>query len=178
MVLEMVTTARRGIAIGILAAFGGLGDGLASAAYPLSTYFENGWRTLYLLAAIPILPLIYARRFLKESVKFTAAQTSGLNLLAAGRQMLQDKKRMAAVIALAIAYHLPISASLAFMSKYLRDSCSYSSSNVALLFLIGGSIALPGNLFGGFLTDKVGRRIGVCLFLHHVVCWLLRVLRR
>ncbi len=164
MILEMVATARRGIAIGILAAFGGLGDGLASAAYPLSTYFEDGWRTLYLLAAVPILPLIYARRFLKESVKFTAAQTSGLNLIAAGRQMMQDKKRMAAVIALAIAYHLPISAGLAFMSKYLQESCCYSSGNVALLFLIGGSIALTGNLLGGFLTDKIGRRIGFAFF--------------
>ncbi|WOF74981.1 MFS transporter [Parvibaculaceae bacterium PLY_AMNH_Bact1] len=164
MILEMVATARRGIAIGILAAFGGLGDGLASAAYPLSTYFEDGWRTLYLLAAIPILPLIYARRFLKESVKFAAAQSTGLNIFSAAKQMLRDKKRMVAVVALAITYHLPISAGLAFMSKYLQESCSYSSGNVALLFLIGGSVALTGNLLGGYLTDKIGRRIGFAFF--------------
>lgn len=164
MILEYVVATRRGWAVGVLAAFGGLGDGLAALVYPLNTQFEMGWRALYLLAVVPVVPLIFMRRYLKESDHYLQAKQQGMGIGSAVLEMMQQRQKLLAMMAFTIAYHLPVSAALSLMSKHLQSSCSYEPSSVALLFIVGGSIALLGNLVGGLLTDKVGRRPGFALF--------------
>lgn len=158
-VLEEVAARRRGWAVGVLAAMGGIGDGLAAALYPLADQMPGEWRALYVLAAVPLLLLAYVRRSLKETLRFeTAASSGALGLGAVAEAIAARPRRFAALVALSLSYHLPISAALSLMSKHLQGSFGYTPGQVALLFIGAGSFALTGNLFGGALADRLGRR--------------------
>lgn len=158
-VLEEVAARRRGWAVGVLAAIGGIGDGLAAALYPLAGQLPGEWRALYALAALPLLLLAYVRRSLKETERFEVVASSHRLGLAAFRDAIAARpRRFAALVAVSLSYHLPISAALSLMSKHLQETFGYTPSQVALLFIGAGSLALTGNLFGGALADRLGRR--------------------
>jgi predicted MFS family arabinose efflux permease len=163
-VLEEVANRRRGWAVGILAAFGGLGDGLAAAFYPLSKALPGEWRALYLLAALPLVLIIVLRRNLKETARFQRLKSSGAadwhNILVT---LTSRPRELATLLLVSAAYHVPISAALSLMSKFLQEQHDYSRAQVSILFIVAGAFALIGNLVGGSLTDKIGRRAGFAL---------------
>jgi MFS family permease len=164
-ILEELAIRRRGWAVGMLAAFGGLGDGLAAAFYPLSHVLPGGWRALYMIAAIPLLLIIFVRRNLRETKRFDRAASVG----ATGWRTIclalaMQPGRLFGLLFVSTAYHLPIAATLSLMSKFLQETHDYSRGQVSILFIAAGAIALVGNLIGGTLTDRIGRRHGFALF--------------
>lgn len=61
-VTEELDADARGWGVGVLAAFGGLGHGLASLLYAQVEAMPYGWRSLYVLGAAPLLLLAWLRR--------------------------------------------------------------------------------------------------------------------
>lgn len=164
-ILEEIATKRRGWAVAILAAFGGLGDGVAAIAYPLSNSLPGGWRALYLIAAVPLLLLLIVRRNLSETKRFDElASTGGTGFAAIRSAIANNRNRFVSLLVVTIAYHLPISATLSLMSKFLQENHSYAPLQVSGLFIGAGAFALIGNLLGGTLSDKIGRRGSFAIF--------------
>jgi MFS transporter, putative metabolite:H+ symporter len=164
-ILEELAIRRRGWAVGMLAAFGGLGDGLAAALYPLSKALPGEWRALYLLAALPLLLIVYVRRNLKETARFEMVSSGHLAGWRAIRTTLAAQPRkLTALLFVSVAYHIPIAAALSLMSKFLQETHAYTKGQVSILFIGAGAVALLGNLIGGTLTDRIGRRRGFALF--------------
>jgi predicted MFS family arabinose efflux permease len=163
-ILEEVDKRRRGWAVGVLAAFGGLGDGLAAAFYPLSKGLPGEWRALYVLAVLPLILIIFLRRNLKETNRFAKVASNGQvewkNLVAT---LTSERRKLLALLLVSALYHVPIAAALSLMSKFLQEQHDYSRAQVSVLFIIAGAFALLGNLVGGSLTDKIGRRAGFAL---------------
>ncbi len=164
-IVEELAIRRRGWAVGMLAAFGGLGDGLAAAFYPLSNLLPGGWRALYMIAAIPLLLIMFLRRNLKETKRFDrAASVDAIGWRAIRMALVAEPGRLAGLLFVSIVYHLPISATLSLMSKFLQETHDYSRGQVSILFIGAGAFALFGNLIGGTLTDRIGRRRGFAFF--------------
>jgi MFS transporter, putative metabolite:H+ symporter len=164
-ILEEIAIRRRGWAVGILAAFGGLGDGLAAALYPLSKLLPGEWRALYLLAAAPLLLIFFVRRNLKETAHFEQVSTKALVGWRAIRTTLAAQPtKLASLIFVSFVYHIPISAALSLMSKFLQETHAYTKGQVSILFIGAGAVALIGNLIGGTLSDRIGRRRSFALF--------------
>lgn len=164
-ILEELAIRRRGWAVGMLAAFGGVGDGLAAAVYPLSKFLPGEWRALYLLAAAPLLLIVFVRRNLKETARFERTSSGDAKGWRTIRTTLAAKPRkLLALLLVSIAYHIPIAAALSLMSKFLQETHAYSKGQVSILFIGAGAVALLGNLIGGTLTDRIGRRFGFALF--------------
>jgi MFS transporter, putative metabolite:H+ symporter len=164
-ILEEVAARRRGWAVGILAACGGLGDGLAAALNPLSSILPGEWRALYLIAGIPLLILALFRRNLKETGRFEQASAqSGGGWRPLFQALKAEPKKLGGLMAVTIAYHIPIAATLSLMSKFLQENHGYSRGEVSILFIVAGAVALTGNLIGGALTDRIGRRSGFAIF--------------
>lgn len=164
-VLEEIAIRRRGWAVGMLAAFGGLGDGLAAGFYPLSKFLPGEWRALYLLAALPLLLIVFLRRNLKETARFQRVSSDDLAGWRAIRATLAaEPRKLAALLFVSAAYHVPVAATLSLMSKFLQETHDYSRGQVSILFIAAGAVALLGNLVGGTLTDRIGRRAGFELF--------------
>jgi predicted MFS family arabinose efflux permease len=164
-ILEEVAIRRRGWAVGVLAAFGGLGDGLAAAFYPLSKFLPGEWRALYFLAALPLTLIIFLRTNLKETARFeTIAAGPNSGWKAIWKTLSGEPAKLAALLFVSATYHVPISAALSLMSKFLQETHDYSRGQVSILFIVAGAFALIGNLVGGSLTDKIGRRAGFAVF--------------
>lgn len=160
-IVEEIHVRRRGLAIGILAAFGGLGEGVAAVIYPFVRGFDEGWRMLYLLAALPLFLFFLLRRRIKETGEFTRAAAAGAGTCKDLILIISlHRKKAAALAGLALVYHLPVTASMAMMPKFLQEQHAYSAKEVSILFIVAGAIALGGNIAGGKLSDIVGRRIG------------------
>jgi MFS family permease len=157
-VLEQMEARQRGWAVGILSLFGALGDGLATALYPLSSMLPGSWRALYLLAVVPLFFIAFLRRNIGETRIFAALPTSRSNGETTLFSMISNKREGWGLAGVTIAYFIPISAALALMPKYLRDDLGYSPGGVSLLLLTTGVFALSGNLVGGALSDHIGRR--------------------
>lgn len=104
------------------------------------------------------------RRGLRETQRFTrVAAGAGHGFASVARALAAQPRRLAGLLLVTIAYHLPISATLSFMSKHLQDAHGYRPGQVALLFIGAGAVALVGNLVGGAATDRIGRRNGFAL---------------
>jgi putative MFS transporter len=152
----------RGWGVGLMAAFGGLGHGLASLLYSQVEVLPHGWRALYLLGAAPLLLLAWLRRDLAETRRFVAYRTARgerATLLAPLRSLLRNHRaRLAALCLTVTPFWFAASTALVFMSKYLQETHGYGPGTVAVLFLVGGSVAILGNLVAGRASDRFGRR--------------------
>src|SRR5690349_11777465 len=68
---------RRGTVIGVLSASGGLGSIVCAVTVPALVTTPLGWRSAYLIGIIPLLLLMYARRGLKETQRYTERAAQG-----------------------------------------------------------------------------------------------------
>ena len=160
-VLEMLPARHRGWGVGFLAAMGGLGAGAASLLYGLVDILPGGWRALYVIAAVPILYLVWLRRKLPESAMFNRHMSSSEPALLwqPFKEIWQHKRReMTATALIAAAFWFQVAATLNFMSKYLQEIRHFEPQQVSLMYIVAGSIAILGNTLAGRISDYIGRR--------------------
>jgi MFS family permease len=167
-VLEMLPARQRGWGVGFLAAMGGLGSGAASLLYGLVDFLPGGWRGLYMIAAIPIFYVAWLRRQLPESELFDrhAADTPGPTFWQPILEIWRDYRREITTIAMiSVSFWFQIAATLSFMSKYLQETHHFAPQQVSFLYIVAGSIAILGNTLAGRLSDHIGRRPTLVMFL-------------
>jgi putative MFS transporter len=162
----------RGFGVGLMAAFGGLGHGLASLLYSQVEVLPFGWRALYGLGVAPLLLLAWLRRGLPETRRFEAERAARPDrsplaaFLAPLASLTRRHPARLAALCLAVApFWFGASTALVFMSKFLQETHGYGPGTVAVLFLVGGSVAVLGNLLAGRASDTLGRRPVVLGFL-------------
>ncbi|NJL18225.1 MAG: MFS transporter, partial [Nitrospira sp.] len=144
-VVEEVILKRRGWAVGLLSAFGVLGDGIAAVCYPLTEHLPGGWRALYALAVVPLVVLVWMRRSLKETGSFEHIRAAtGVGCRLTGKMMAAHPAKLAALLLVTTAYYFPVSASLSLTSKFLQETHNYSRANVSSLFIGVGIFSLAG----------------------------------
>jgi len=171
MVIEEFPTLQRGRALGGLMAMGPLGAilvGLLAATHLQSSPLS--WRAFYLVGVIPLLVVAWGRRRLRETARFEAerarrahspgARRSGrqqlLELLAAWRA--ESRGRLVAVGLVSLCQTLPVSAGTAWWAFYAERQLGYSSTRVALYFLVAAGVGAVGYYACGWLMERVGRR--------------------
>ena len=75
-VAEELDARARGYGLGILAAFGALGHGVAAVFYSTVEVVPYGWRALYVVGLAPLLVLAWMRRNLSETRRFLDHRTT------------------------------------------------------------------------------------------------------
>jgi putative MFS transporter len=151
----------RGWAIGALGALGSMGHGVAALMFGMVDILPYGWRSLYFLAAVPLLALAFLRRRLTETTRFAEYRDSGppASTLAPLIALARAHPLRVAILAAAVApVAFALAPSLLYVSKHLQVDEGYSPAAVSLLYLTGGAVAMLGNLAGGRLADRLGRR--------------------
>lgn len=165
-VAEEIDARMRGWALGRLAALGTLGYGLSSLLYTQIDVLPHGWRDFYLIGAAGLVIILLARRQLKETQRFTdlrAARTSmrrslGDHLTPIVSLARAYPGRFAALVATTAPYSFGLSATFAFISKFLQETHGYTPQQVGTLQFFGGALAIIGYFIAGRLSDRVGRR--------------------
>ena len=146
----------RAYALSILALAGGLGAGVAVAALRLADLGTNGWRLLYLLSLVWLVPAYNLMRGLPETIRFQQRHTTSPRL---------DRRRFAVIAVVAVTANFFVAPASFFLNRYLDHVRGYTGGGIALFILSTATPASLGLIAGGRLADLVGRRavLAVCL---------------
>jgi putative MFS transporter len=169
-VAEEIAAARRGFALGVLAALGGIGHGLAAVSYAIVGSGPYGWRLLYLAGALPLVMVAWLRRSLVETRRFVAhrrrhaedatAPWTPLDALARAHP-----GRLAALAGMVLPIYFVTAPALAFQSKFLQEVHGYTPAAVAFLYFVGGLVSVATQLTVGRVSDAVGRKPAALLMI-------------
>ncbi len=166
-IVEAMRPEVRGWSIGAMAALGAAGTGLAAAVYSMVDLTAYDWRALYVVGTVPMFLALWLRRNLQETDHYlnyqAGRQESKASLFEETvrplKQLIKDyPERVMAVAAAMIPFVFGCGPALFLMPKLLQDVHNYSSGEVSLLFLTGGTFAVMGNLLAGRVADRIGRK--------------------
>jgi len=165
----------RGIAIELSA--GGLG--VLSVALLLPYCLKQswlgvgqGWRVMYLIGLIPLIPLGFLALVMKETRRFQFVKASPAHR---GRQYLKlfqegYRKYMFILIIAWIGFQVPYGTS-AFTQDFTRFERGWTPQMMSLFGTITAGMAFLGINFSGWMMDKIGRRrsvpviqLSLCIF--------------
>jgi putative MFS transporter len=174
--VEELPADRRGAGLGLLTVLAGMGYGLAAGLYAAVDLIPGGWRSLYAMGIGPALLLPMFRRRLLETRRFAQqvgghAEPARAGLRAwAGPLVELMRERPGRAAAVGLAAGLGAVGSVSFFqytSLFVQDAHAWAPGQYSLLVLGGGLIGITGGVFGGRLSDHVGRRaigFGALLF--------------
>ena len=162
-VAEELGAARRGLALGVLAAFGGIGHGLAAVSFAVVGAGAYGWRLLYLAGVLPLVVVAWLRRSLTETRRFLAHRERRAGRMADATTLLralarEHPRRLAALAAMIVPIYFVTAPAIAFQSKFLQEAHGYAPATVALLYFVGGLVSVTTQLGVGRFSDRVGRK--------------------
>jgi putative MFS transporter len=164
-VTEELDARARGFGLGVLAALGALGHGLAAIVFAFVEVLPFGWRALYLVGIVPLLGMAWIRRALRETRRFEserAARPEAGRLARAARpfrELARAYPRRVLALALATApFAFVVFTALPLVSKTLQEVHGYEPRHVAFLFLSAGLVAPVGMVLAGATADRIGRR--------------------
>jgi len=162
-VAEEIVAARRGLALGVLAALGGVGHGAAAVSYAVVGRGPYGWRLLYLAGAVPLVVVAWLRRSLVETRRFVAHRTRHAGRVVPPWAPLatlvrEHPARVVALVAMILPIYFVTAPALAFQSKFLQETHGYSPATVAFLYFVGGIVSVTTQLAVGRASDAVGRK--------------------
>ncbi len=162
-VAEELAAARRGFGLGVLAALGGVGHGLAAVSFALVGNGPLGWRLLYLAAGVPLAIVAWLRRSLVETRRFLDHQASHARtdtpVLAPLVTLVQRHPgRVLALVAMIFPIYVLTAPAITFQSKFLQEAHGYGPATVAVLYFVGGGLSVAAQLGVGRISDRIGRK--------------------
>jgi putative MFS transporter len=182
-VTEEFPAANRGWAIGVMGAIASSGHGLGALLFSQIDRLPYGWRTLYVLGALPLLLLPQfwrgvpeTTRFVRERERIRATHSGNwlAPLLALGRTYPGRAAGLTAAIFLVSLGDVSV---FQFTSYYAQKVHGWSPGEYAAMFVGAGAVGVVGNVVAGRLGDVVGRRgVGLAAFvLFPLAAWLFYV---
>ena len=164
-IAEEMAAAARGWAAGTIASLNFFGAGVASLVFAAVTILPYGWRSLYVIGALPLFLLGYLRRGLPETERFLAleAMEKTRSKWAETARLLKEMVtqfpgRLALILIASIAFGFGLFPGAALAPKYLQSVMHYSPLQMNLLLIPGGFISLALAILVGRLSDRAGRK--------------------
>lgn len=166
-ITEEFPAAHRGWGLGMLAAIGATGHGVAALAYAQIDRLPYGWRALYAMGLVPVLlvPFFLSRipetsRFQRRERDEAHASMGGVAAVLAPLRALAvtHPGRAAGIAAAGFLTSIAILPSFQFSSFYVQQKLGWSPGDYSLMLIAGGGVGIVGNVVGGRLGDVYGRR--------------------
>jgi MFS family permease len=153
---EEMPRSSRAYALSVLALASGLGAGVAVAALRLADLGNDGWRLVYVLSLIWLLPAYSVARHLPETHRFEHRHAVAPQL---------DRRRFAIISIVAVSANLFVAPASFFQNRYLDDVRGYTGGGIALFTLCTATPASLGLIVGGRIAEVVGRRavLAICM---------------
>ena len=149
----------RGWATGVLGALGAAGAGIAALIFGFVTLLPFGWRALFLLGAIPLAWLLWARRRLTETQRFAERKAAATYIAPLANLLQAYPRRLLLMIAVTIPLSFVSAPAVILTSKFLQTAHGWAPWQVTTLVLTAGLLALVGAVITGGLSDRLGRRV-------------------
>jgi len=169
-IAEEYPALHRGWAIGMMGALSAAGQGLGAGLAAFIEVLPFGWRLLYAIGIAPLLLLPGLRRNLVETDRFRQhmADVAGESAPWYGplRSLMIEFPRRTILLGLVgflfAVGELPV---FQFSSYFVQTRHGWSTGQYSLMFILGGTVGILGNIIAGRLGDRIGRRWVGCVFL-------------
>jgi len=172
--METVPKEKRGILSGFLQSGFNFGFVIASivffvavSLFPEQEFVEIGWRVMFFTGIIPGLVALFVRFRMNESEVWITKQKQKKTEKSPLKKLLSNndgrKKFLFSLIlmtGLMYAYYT----SIGFFPTFLQNYVEIEKSQVSMLMIVGTTTSLFGQIFTGYLSQKIGRRKTITIF--------------
>jgi putative MFS transporter len=190
-IAEEVVAQSRGWAAGTLSALEYWGAGVASLIFAAINLLPFGWRSMYVIGALPLFLVAYLRRQLPETRRFAVQEeilktrSKFQDALILLRDLVKEYPgRIVAILIAVGAFGFAIASASILSAKYLQSVEGYTPGQITALFIPGGLVSLVLTILMGKLSDRIGRRpvlagivamggVGFYLFYSGISGWVL-----
>ncbi|MES1182688.1 MAG: MFS transporter [Myxococcales bacterium] len=152
---------RRGMVIGVVSASGGLGSIICAGVVPLLLKTALGWKTVYLVGVVPLLLVMYARRGLRETERFTAA-TAARPPAASLFEILRGphRRRVLELGAIWFLSYICTQNAVTFWKEFALKERHLTHGQTGLIISVAAVVSMPLVFLAGKMLDAIGRRRG------------------
>jgi MFS transporter, putative metabolite:H+ symporter len=155
---EEFPPARRGLVLGIIQAASALGSITCAVLVPTLLETRFGWRSVYFVAAIPLVLVAYARRSLKETTRFLEGERTRESLFAIWKTPYV--RRVLMVAGLWFISYAASQNAISFWKIFAMEERGFTDGDVARSVAIASVLAVPMALMVGPVIDRFGRKAG------------------
>jgi putative MFS transporter len=184
-ITEEFPARHRGWGIGMVSALAAVGYGVGAGFFAAIEIIPGGWRGLYVLGGLPLLLIPYWRRAIPETRRFREhadsiqVSTGMRSALAAAllpfkRFLLEHPARAVVISVAALLVSMGDACVFQFVAYIPQKVHGWAPGHYSLMVLFGGGFGIIGNVVGGRLGDRRGRRIvGATFFgIYPAAAWL------
>jgi putative MFS transporter len=160
---EEYPAARRGTVIGILQACSSLGGIACAGLVPLMLRSPIGWRLVFVVGAVPLTIMAFARRGLKETRRFEEAHAAGPTLPQGDIAAVLRTPHLKRILQMAVIWFLSYVCTqnaITFWKEFALAERAYSDAQVGGAITVAALASMPLVFLAGKLLDVVGRRRG------------------
>lgn len=159
---EEFPASRRGSVVGIIQAIASLGAIVCAGLVPMMLKSSLGWRLIYLVGAVPLVIIAFARRTLRESERFTKVQAEGRANDRGFFDLWKTGHRTRLVqLALIWAFtYVCTQNTITFFKAFAIEERHWTDGQVGKAVSIAAVLSLPMLFFVGRMLDRLGRRKG------------------
>jgi len=172
--METVPKEKRGILSGFLQSGFNFGFVIASVVFfgavsmfPEEQFVEIGWRIMFFTGIIPGLVALFVRFRMNESHVWLAKQKQMKTEKSPLKKLLSSKdgrKKFFFSLILMTGLMYAYYTSIGFYPTFLQNYVEIEKSEVSVLMIIGTTTSLFGQIFTGYLSQKIGRRNTMAFF--------------
>lgn len=165
---------RRGMVIGVVSASAGLGSILCAGIVPLLLKTPLGWKSVYLVGVLPLLLMMYARRGLRETERFTAA-AAAMPRAAPLFEILRGphRRRVLELGAIWFLSYICTQNAVTFWKEFALKERHLSQGQTGMIISVAAVVSMPLVFWAGKMLDNIGRRVGAAVI---YLCAILGVL--
>lgn len=155
---------RRGMVIGVVSASAGLGSIVCAGVVPLLLKTPLGWRSVYLVGVLPLVLMMYARRGLKETQRFTDVARSGQRE-APLWEILRGpyRKRVWQLGAIWFLSYICTNNAVTFWKEFALKERQLTQGQTGLIVSVAAVVSMPLVFWAGRMLDTIGRRRGAAV---------------
>ncbi len=161
-VAEEMPASVRGWGVGMLGAVSSVGHGFGAGLFGAIDLLPYGWRSLYVIGALPLLLLPLFSRNLKETARFSAmhqSQTHHVSWFAPMHHFFSHHPTRALGMTLvAILSAMGHISAISFTGYYVLEYQGWEPYQLSIMVIGAGLIGILGNVAAGRFADRFGRR--------------------
>jgi len=166
--METAPKEKRGILSGFLQSGFNFGFVIASviffgavSLFPEEQFVEIGWRIMFFTGIIPGLIALFVRFRMSESQLWLAKQKQKKIEKSPLKKLLSSKdgrKRFIFSLILMTGLMYAYYTSIGFYPTFLQNYAEIEKTEVSLLMIVGTTTSLFGQIFTGYLSQRIGRK--------------------
>lgn len=154
---------RRGTVIGVVSAAAGLGSIVCAGVVPLLLKTPLGWRSVYLVGVLPLVLMMFARRGLRETQRFSEGAPGEAASPLWDVLRGPHRRRVLQLGAIWFLSYLCTNNAVTFWKDFAMAERGLTHGQVGLVMSVAALVSMPLVFFAGRMLDAIGRRRGAAV---------------